>query len=130
MASAGPPLATAGATSEASTAPGRCRIHEATKPVRGRRSASSRPPARMPKVTAAMPMMVMKASSDIGGPLPGFDYCAGKAADEAADDDVPVAGDQLRRSNGRQRRDDPGHEVALALPHAQEQRDEGGSEGE
>src|SRR5690606_6993593 len=111
MASARPPLATAGATSEARTAAGRCFIHEATKPLRGRRSASSRPPARMPKVTAAMPSMVISASSDIGGPLAGFGHGAGEAPGKSTDDDVPVARNEPGGGDGDERRNDPGHEV-------------------
>src|SRR5688500_296424 len=134
MAPAGSALKSDGATSDASTAPGRCFIHEATKPVRGRRSASNRPPARVPKVTTAMPRMVTSTSGDIAHLLlravARLDNGAGEAAREATDNDVPVARNEPRGDDGGKRGDEPGHEVGFALPHTEQQGDEGGGESE
>src|SRR5215217_8212480 len=123
MTSAGLPVTRAGATSEASTAPGICLSQWAAKPSRGRRLASSRPPALMAKLTSAMPRMATRASVLVSMTHP-ICHGAGEAADQAADQDVPAAGDQLGRDDGGERRDQPGHEIALALPHAQQQREE------
>src|SRR5262245_263411 len=130
MVSARPPVTMAGATSAARTAPGMWRIQAATKPVVGSRSARMRPAARMPKVMAVMPRMVTSASSDTAALLHGLDHGAREAADKAADDDVPVALDQPRRRDGGKRTDEPRHDVGLALPHAEQQGEEGGGEGE
>src|SRR5687768_12293830 len=121
MAPAGSVPISDGAMSETRTAAGMCFIQAATKPVRGRRSASRRPPARMEKVTSVMPMMVIRASSEIDTcpALPCLDDRPSEAAEQPADDDVPIAvGEQPGGGNGRQRGDQPGDEVALAPPHA------------
>src|SRR5688572_19381158 len=88
-----PPVAMAGATMAASTAPGMCRIHAATNPVEGSRSANKYPVRRMPKVTAAMPRMVTRTSGDTVH-LEGLDDAAGETAGEPAQEDVPIAGNE------------------------------------
>src|SRR5690606_30742873 len=129
MTSAALPVTRAGATSEAKTAPGMWRSQAAAKPSRGSRLASSKPPALTAKVTSAMPRMAIRASGLVSMAQP-FRQGTSQTADNAADQDIPAAGDQPRRDDGRERRHDPGHEITASLPHAEQQREEGGGEGE
>src|SRR5690606_19318533 len=124
MTSAALPVTRAGATSEAKTAPGMWRSQAAAKPSRGSRLASSSPPALTAKVTSAMPKMAMSASGLVSMAQP-FRQRAGQAADNAAHQDIPAAGDQPRRDDGGERRHDPGHEITAPLPHAEQQSKEG-----
>src|SRR5215217_3854960 len=129
MTSAGLPVTRAGATSEARTAPGICLSQDAAKPSRGRRLASSRPPAFTAKVTSAMPRMATRASGLVSNFAQPFRDGAGKTADNTADENIPAARDQLCRHDRCKRGHDPRDEIAPALPHPQQQGQESGGEG-
>src|SRR3546814_13353336 len=58
--------------------------------------------------------------------LPGADQGAGQAAER----DVPDPRQELLPGDGGQRRRQPGIEAALALPQADQEREENGGEGE
>src|SRR5690606_40099092 len=123
------PVTRAGATRAASTAPGMCFSQAAAKPSRGRRSASNSPLALTAMVASAMPRMAMTASGEVYT-LADLQDGAGHAADDAADQNMPIAFDKMRGGDGGERRDQPGHEIGLAFPHAQQQRQERRGKGE
>src|SRR5690606_17914332 len=92
-------------------------------------SASNKPLALTAIVTSAMPRMAMTASGVVCM-LAHLHQSAGQAPRHAADQNMPTALDELRRGDGGERRDQPGHEIAPPLPHAEQQSQESGSEGE